>query len=92
MRRLAGKIEPCGLAAKKRDKLFMYDLDHLLGRVQVFCNLNAEATLSHPLDKIFDNLEVDVRFQKREPYFAQAFLNVGFIKLRTTAEFAEDVA
>jgi hypothetical protein len=47
-------------------------------------------TLAHCSHKIFDNLEVDIRFQQRQPDFTHGFLDVLFRKPSTTTQLLEN--
>ncbi len=67
----------------------MDDLDHLLGRAHALERFLSQTFLAHAFHKVFDDLEVNVRFQKRQPHFAQTGLHVFFGELTAPAERAE---
>ena len=83
------KVKRGGFTAKQADQLIMNDLDHLLCRTYPFEHFLAETLLAHVFNKVFNDLEVNVRFQQGQPHFAQAGLHVFFGKLAASAERTE---
>ena len=80
---------PRGFAAQQRNQFVIDDFNHLLGRAYAFERFLPQALFAHAFHKVFDNLEVDVRFQERQPHFAQTGLHVFLGELAAPAERAE---
>jgi hypothetical protein len=77
-RRLRGEVQPHVLAAQDLDQLVMDDFDDLLTGTQALHNFLTEGLLLHGVRELFDDLEVDVGFQKGDPDFLQGFVEVLF--------------
>ena len=75
--------------AQGGDQLLVDDLDHLLGRREALHHLGADTPLADALDKVLDDLKVDVGFQQRQPDLAQGGVNVRLGQLAPVGELAE---
>ena len=74
--RLGSKFNPGVFSAHQRGQFFVDDLDDLLGRGQAFEHLCADSPFADGLDKVLDDLVVDVRFQKRQLDFAHRVFDI----------------
>ena len=58
-------MDPFVFAAHQFDQLFVYDFNDLLRRHQAFQNFSTDTAFLHICNKVFDNFEIHIRFQKR---------------------------
>jgi hypothetical protein len=89
MGRLPGSIERRRFT-QQLDQLLVYDLDHLLRWRQALHHLDANRARFDPLDKVLDNLVVDICFEQRQPHFAHGGVDVGFRQLALGGKPVED--
>ena len=75
--------------AHQPGQLLVDDLDHLLARVEALQHLGAEAALLQRRGEGFDDLEVDVRLEQREPDLAHRRIDVGLAQLAARANVGE---
>ena len=78
----------CGLA-HQFDQFFVNDLDDLLPRRQAFEHLAAHSAGGRLFDKIANDDEVDVRFQKRQANLAHRLFDVGLGQLALAVQFTD---
>ena len=76
--RLRGKFEARGVASERLHQLVAHDLDDLLGGRERSHHFLAERLLANVVNQFFDDFEVDIGFQQRQPNFAQRLLDVLF--------------
>ena len=74
-RPLARRLEPAFGVAEERHHLVADDLDDLLRRRQAAQHVLPHRPVAHAVDERLDDLEVDVRFEQREPNLAQRRLD-----------------
>ena len=87
---LAGLQRKLGrLASHQGRHLFVDDLDHHLGGIDAVHDLFTDCSFLHGVHKLFDNLEVDVRFQKRHLDFPHRGLDVALCELALAAQFVK---
>ena len=55
-------------------------------------NFAAEGAFFYLVDEIFDNRQRYVRFQKRQPHFAQGVFDIVFAQARLAADVFENFA
>ena len=67
----------------------MHNLDHLLPGVERLCHLTAHCPRAHPVQQALHNRKVHIRFQQRQPDFAQARVYICIREFSTPAEFFE---
>src|SRR5262249_17884181 len=75
-RPLGGRRQSALAVAKQRQHLVANDLDDRLRRREALEDLFLHRPVAHPVDESLDDLEIDVRFEKREANLAQGGLDV----------------
>ena len=88
-RRLPIQVKRRVLRAHEGCQFVANNLHHLLAGRQAAHDFLADTLLAHALHEVFDDLEIDVRFQKRQPDFARCLLDVGFRQLAAAAQARE---
>jgi len=69
--RRLGVLQPGLPSAQHLHQLLVHHVDDLLHGREAGEHLGAQRPLLHPLDKLADDLEVDVRLQQSQPHLAQ---------------------
>ena len=75
----------------KRRQLIMKNLNDLLAGRDAAQHFLAERLLFDPRDEILRDLEIDIRFQQREPHLPQRVIDVRLADRPMTAKILEDV-
>ena len=75
-RPLVGGSQAAFGIAEERDHLVADDLDDLLRRRQAAEHILPHGPIAHAVDERLDDLEIDVRFEQRQPDLAQRHLDV----------------
>ncbi len=75
-RRRRRVAETLCVASQKLLQLDVHRFDDLLGGGKPRRDLAAGKACAHPVDELLDHLEVDVRFEQREPDLAEASLQI----------------
>ena len=83
--------QPAGGVAEQRQHLVADDADDLLGRRQALQDLLIDGAVAHAVDERLDDLEVDVRFEQRQPDLAQRHLDGLLGEAALAAQRAEDL-
>jgi hypothetical protein len=83
-------VESCLGTAEQGHQLFMHNLDNLLTRSEAAQDFLAYSPFLNPVDKIFNDFEIDVRFEEREPHLAKRLFDVIFFKNTSAAEFLKN--
>ena len=79
--RLGGKVDPGVVLAHEVCELFVDDFDDLLGGSEAFQDLLPDGPFADGLDKVLDDLVVDVGFQQSHFDFPHGVLDVAFVEL-----------
>ena len=88
--RLGGEVEASGVFAEEGDQLVANDLDHLFGGRERGENFSADGFLADVLNKVGDDLEVDVGLKQGDANLAQGFGDVLFSERALAAKVLED--
>ena len=72
-----GLLQPALGIAEQREQLIANDLDDLLARGQALEDRLIHRPIAHAIDERLDDLEVDVRFEQRQPDFPEGVLDRG---------------
>jgi hypothetical protein len=79
-RRLRSKLELRGIAAQSLNQLVAHDLDDLFPGRKRCRHLLPDSLVPNVIDELFDDFEVNVGFEQRQPDFAQRLLHVLFVE------------
>ena len=77
-RRLRREIDPDVRPAEHLDQFVANDLHDLLAGTQALQHFLAQRLGLHGVGELLDDLEIDVRFQQRDPDFFQRLFDVQF--------------
>ena len=77
--------------AHESDKLFIYNLNHLLSRIQTFQHLCANSPFRNSLDEVFNDFKVYVCLQKRNLYFPHGGFYICFCQLAFAPQLLEHI-
>ena len=62
--------------AQQVAQFFPHDFYDLVGRRETFQNIPSDGFFSNFLNKILNNLKIDIRFQECQPHFFQGIGNI----------------
>ena len=88
--RASGKINLLLLTAHQGGHLLLYDLDQLLSGGEAIHHFLTDRPSLDLLNKILNDLEIDIGFQEGNPHFLQGLLDILLRQLSMASQFLKN--